>query len=331
MPKNKNAYLRYLIIHKEIKRNSYKPCYPTKDDILDELSDQGLKITGSQLEKDLNFMREEKGAPLIYNRIQKCYQYTGDWEFDMSLQRDDVRMLKMAMHKLEIFSEAPEFRMVKDSIERLSHFFNLSGADQDDKTDKYILFEYSKGFRGKELLSPIYDAIFEHKEIIFNHCKYESDEPTCRTLQPYTLKEHRNRWYVIGKEKGKPRIFGLDRISDLNIRDVYFIQEPEFYDEIFDVLKDAVGIMAFEFRSEDVTLEFSKEQAYYINSLMLHRSQKVEDKPDGGVIVHLHVKITPEFITDCILKYGDGVKVLKPKSLEEHVKESYRSALNNYS
>jgi predicted DNA-binding transcriptional regulator YafY len=248
----------------------------------------------------------------------------------MSLNKDDVRMLRMAMHKLELFSEAPEFRMVRDSIGRLSDFFNLSGADQDDKTDKYILFQYSKGFRGKEFLSAIYDAIFECKEISFMHCKYESDDPTFRTLQPYTLKEHRNRWYVIGKENGNPRIFGLDRMSELKVREVYFIREPEFYDEIFNVLKDAVGVMAFDFKSEDVILEFTEEQSYYIRSLMLHRSQTLVEKPDGGVIVHLHVKITPEFITECILKYGDGVKVIKPQSLVKQIREIYANALTYY-
>jgi predicted DNA-binding transcriptional regulator YafY len=331
MPKNKEAYLRYLIIHSQVKRNAYNPGYPTKEDILNELEDQGYGITGSQLEKDISFLRNEKGAPLEYNRAEKCYRYTEPWDFDISLSPDDVRMLNMAIHKLEIFSEAPEFRAVKDSIDRLSKLFNLSRQHPDDKTDKYILFEYSKGFRGGEYLSVIYDAIFEKKVINFTHCKYDCEKPTLRELHPYTLKEHRNRWYVIGIEKGRPRIFGLDRITNLVVTDKYFLQDPEFYDEIFNVLKDAVGVMAFSFKSQPVVLHFEKEEANYVRSLMLHRSQEITSTdPDGGITVHLNVKITPEFITECILPYGNRVKVLSPPSLVKKVKEIYTGALEKY-
>ncbi|MGE5406687.1 MAG: helix-turn-helix transcriptional regulator [Methanosarcina sp.] len=331
MPKNKNAYLRYLIIHREIKRNNYKSGYPTKENILDELEEQGCGVTGSQLEKDFKFLREDKGAPLEYDAMQKCYRYTEDWEFDMPLGPDEVKLVRMAMHKLEIFSDAPEFRMVQDSIERLSNFFNLSSHEENDKTDKYILFEYSKGFTGKKWLSHIYDAIHEKKLIAFTHCKYSSDSPTKRLLQPYTLKEHRNRWYVIGKESDQPRIFGLDRIIDLMVTETYFLRDPDFYDEIFRVLHDAVGVMAFDFESEEVILSFTRDEADYIKSLMIHRSQKIlNEDSDGNLTVSLRVKITPEFIYECILPYGNKVKVISPDYLVDEIKQIYVAALERY-
>jgi hypothetical protein len=84
-PKNKNAYLRYLIIHSQLKRNKYREGYPNKEDLLWVLNDQGYDVSGSTLEKDLNFLKNERGAPLEYNRYQKCYRYTDDWEFDVPL------------------------------------------------------------------------------------------------------------------------------------------------------------------------------------------------------------------------------------------------------
>lgn len=330
MPKNKNAYLRYLILHSQLKRNKYKYGYPSKEDLLDVLNEQGYEVSGSTVEKDMKFLKEERGAPLLYDRKQKCYRYTTDWEFDIPLSPDDVRMLHMMVHKLEIFGDAREFRIVKDSIDRLSHHFNLAQQHPDDKTDKYILFEYSKGFTGKHLLSVIYDAIFEKKEIAFTHCRYESDEPTVRTIQPYTLKEHHNRWYVIGKEYEEPRIFGLDRISDLSISEKYFVRDPDFYDEIFKVLRDAVGVMAFGYESENVILYFDNSMTRYIESPLLHRSQEILSADDKGIFVKLHVKITTEFINDCILKYGNSVKVISPQSLVDEVIAIYKDVIDSY-
>ena len=330
MPKNKNAYLRYLIIHSQIKRNIYKHGYPTLEDLLRYLRDEGYNVSPSTLEKDLKFLKDERGAPIHYDRAQRCYRYTEDWEFDIPLSPDDVRTIHMLVHKLQIFGDAQEFKILKESIDKLSEHFNLANQHPNDKIDKYILFEYSKGFSGRNLLSPIYDAIFEKREIKFSHCRFDTDENSLRTLQPYILKEHRNRWYVIGKEDGAARIFGLDRIGNLHVTDDYFTQDPDFYDEIFHVLRDAVGIMAFGFESEDVILKFNADMGNYVKTLMLHRSQEILSEDESGITVKLHVKVTLEFIQECILRYGDAVRVISPPELSSNVKQIYKNTLDAY-
>jgi predicted DNA-binding transcriptional regulator YafY len=330
MPKTKNAYLRYLILHSKIKSNKFRTGYPTKQDLFNALKDHGFDVSLSTIEKDLCFLKNERGAPLEYSRWQECYHYTEDWEFDVPLSPEDIRIIMMLIHKLEFFGDAPEFKMVKDSIEWLSNHFNLSLQHPDDKIDKYILFEYTKGFAGKHLLSPLYDAIYEKKEVSFTHCRFESENPTIRTIRPYILKEHRNRWYIIGKENEEPRIFGLDRICDLKISEKHFIQEPDFYDEVFKILYDSVGVMAFGFLSQDVILRFSSSEAKYIKSLMLHRSQKIISEDKDGITISLHVKVTREFIMECILRFGDTVKVIEPKDLAAHIKKIHSDAAGNY-
>jgi len=328
MPKNKNAYVRYLIIHSQIKRNRYKYGFPTLEDLREELEDQGYGVSSSTIEKDLSFLKYERGAPIEYDRAQRCYRYSEDWEFDIPLSPDDVRMIRMLVHKLEIFGQAEEFRMLKESIDRLTNQFDLFDQYPNDKIDKYILFEYTKGFAGKHMLSDIYEAIFEKKEISFTHCRFESDKPTRRILQPYILKEHRNRWYVIGKEDGQPKIFGLDRMSDLKFTGIMFYQDPDFYDEIFRVLYDSIGVFAFGVESEDVILHFDDEKAPYIRSLPLHRSQEIlPGNEAGGLTVKLHVKVTPEFINDCILRFGDKVRVVSPQKLAAEVRAIWQRAL----
>lgn len=330
MPKTKNAYVRYLIIHSQIKRNRYRYGFPTLEDLREELEDQGYGVSSSTIEKDLNFLKYERGAPIEYDRSQRCYRYLEDWEFDIPLSPEDIRMIRMLVHKLEIFGEAEEFRILRESIDRLAGHFDLMDQYPNDKIDKYILFEYTKGFSGKHMLSEIYEAIFNRKEIAFTHCRFESDQPTRRILRPYILKEHRNRWYVIGKEEGLPKIFGLDRISSLKVTDNEFIQDPGFYDEIFGVLYDSVGVFAFGVKSEDVVLRFSEEDAPYIRSLPLHRSQQIiDDNETEGMTVKLHVKVTPEFIKDCILRFGDQVKVISPKSLAAEVREIWARAVGS--
>lgn len=329
MPKTRYAYLRYLVIHSQVKRNAYREGYPTLKDLMECLEEQGFKVSESTVEKDLRFLRDERGAPLVYDRTDHCYRYTEEWEFDVPFSHEDVRFLRMTLHKLEIFGDAQEFKQVKDSIDRLVDYYNLAEQHAADRTDKYILFEYTKGFRGKNLLSKIYDAIHDEYEISFTHCRFDSDKSTQRTIQPYILKEHRNRWYVLGVENNRPRIFGLDRISDLEVTETRFIRDPEFYDGIFRVFHDAVGVFAFGFETEDVILHFSNDKAPYIKTLPLHQSQTpvYENEPEGYT-VRLHVKVTEEFINECILPYGDNVKIISPPGLAERVMKIWQNAIN---
>ena len=330
MPVNKNAYLRYLHIHSQIKRNKYIPGFPTKQNLLDYLADQGIKSSESGLEKDIWFLKYERDAPIVYDRYQRCYKYTRDWDFDIPITPDAVGMMKMLLHKLQIFADSREFKSFSDSIEKVSRHLSLSWQHPGEPIEKYILFEYSKGFAGRIHLPQIYDAIFTSREICFTHIKFDQPEKTCRTIQPYILKEHRNRWYVIGKEDGNPKIFGLDRIHELTITDKVFHKDKEFYDEMFRVLYDSVGVMAFDFPTEEVILRFDKAQAHYVDTLMLHRSQKEIASDEQGKTYSFHVKVTPEFIMDCILRFGSEVKVLKPESLAKKVKSIYSSAFGKY-
>jgi predicted DNA-binding transcriptional regulator YafY len=330
MPKNKNAYLRYLHIHSQIKRNKFKKGYPTKQDLLYYLEEEEIMVSPSTLEKDLNFLRIERNAPLVYDTDQKCYRYTDDWEFDMPLTPDAVRMLDMVIRKLQLFGESQEFRAIRDTIDRLSDHFELTRQHSKDYLGEYILFEYTKGYTGGCYLPLVYDAIFDSREITFTHTRFDTNEKTFRSLQPYVLKEHRNRWYVIGKEDGVPKIFGIERISDLSIMDKWFEKDVGFYDEVKSLLFDSVGVMAFGFDTEEVVLKFERSQAQYIKTLMLHRSQQIIEDNESGLTVSLKVKITPEFIMDCILRYGKDVKVLQPESLVKKVKENYNSALLSY-
>jgi predicted DNA-binding transcriptional regulator YafY len=330
MPKNKNAYLRYLIIHSQIKRNTYRNGYPTHEDLLRYLHEEGYPVSGSTLEKDIRFLKDERGAPITYDRAQRCYRYTENWDFDIPLSPDDVRTMHMLMRKLKVFGDAQEFKMLKESIDKLSEHFDLAHQHPNDNIDNYILFEYAKGFAGRHLLSVIYDAIFEKREINISHCRFNSEEITSRTLQPYILKEHRNRWYVIGKEAGVSKIFGLDRIHEIQVTDKYFIQDSNFYEEIFNVLRDAVGIMAFGFESEDVVLRFNEDKANYVKTLLLHRSQEILEEDETGITIKLHVKVTLEFINECILRFGDAVKVVSPPELAGKVKQILQNAVEAY-
>lgn len=94
--------------------------FPTLEDLREELEDHGYGVSSSTIEKDLSFLKYERGAPIEFDHAQRCYRYSEDREFDILLSTDYVRMIRMLVHKLEIFGQAEEFRILKESIDRLT-------------------------------------------------------------------------------------------------------------------------------------------------------------------------------------------------------------------
>ena len=84
-----------------------------------------------------------------------------------------------------------------------------------------ILFE-NRQSSGTENLYGLLHSIKNQYQISFNYQKYFEKEKTHRVVEPYGLREYRNRWYLVVKESKKGeeeyiKNFGLDRITDLEI------------------------------------------------------------------------------------------------------------------
>lgn len=88
---------------------------------------------------------------------------------------------------------------------------------------------------GTENMYGLLHAIKNNFQIKFLYRKFWNDEVKLRTVEPYLLKEFRNRWYVITIEsKGSVlKTFALDRISELEITSNKFNKNSKVNIEIF--------------------------------------------------------------------------------------------------
>lgn len=66
--------------------------------------------------------------------------------------------------------------------------------------------------------------------------------------------------------------------------------------------------------------------APYIKTQHLHHTQKTVREDETGLVITLKLIPNPE-LTQLILSYGAEVKVLKPVSLQEGIKEIWNKAI----
>lgn len=146
-----------------------------------------------------------------------------------------------------------------------------------DKISDKLIFEQRRP-QGTQHLATILNAIKEKKQIKFDYQKYWEDHLKHRTIEPRALKEYLQRWYVIGIDikKAKPRIFGLDRIKNLELTNTDLQFDNIDVEEMF---KHSFGIISpNNDKPINIELTFNSFQAKYIKSLPLHHSQKIIEK-----------------------------------------------------
>ncbi|MBF8458326.1 WYL domain-containing protein [Kaistella sp. G5-32] len=193
-----------------------------------------------------------------------------------------------------------------------------------------MLFEQRKS-RGLHWLNGLVHAITHQQIISLNYTKFWEGVSHKKTLEPYALKEFRNRWYLLANEKDSKdfflKTFGLDRISDLDISKSSF--KPEKID-IENYFKNSFGIIYGENEEvEEIVLSFDAEQGQYIKTLPMHHSQKVLIDNDKEYRIQLTLFPTYDFERE-VLSHGERVKIISPKSFREHLQNEVKNMVKNY-
>lgn len=184
--------------------------------------------------------------------------------------------------------------------------------------------------QGTENMNGLLHAIQKRVQVEFIYSKYWEDEPTQRIVEPYALKEFKNRWYLLAVDHKTRmmRTFGLDRLTDLDITRRKF-QYPQKFD-VTGYFKHCFGIITpIDEELQEIVLSFDPFQGKYIKSLPLHESQEVLVDNDHEVRIKLNIYLTHDFLME-ILSYGENVKVIQPSALIEKLKTNYVNALNQY-
>jgi len=202
----------------------------------------------------------------------------------------------------------------------ISHTLNESKAIRNR-----ILFENIPS--GENHLTSIIDIMKRNKMIRLSYKSFWDDDSYEVDIEPYCLKVFKQRWYLVGKTD-KIKVYALDRIEYLTELPNDFSLPKDFDAEIYFV--DCYGIINDNnIKPEKVCLRFEVNQANYIRSLPLHKTQKEINNTDKTVDFEYFLKPTYDFVQE-ILKYGEFVEVIRPQWLRTEIKDKTNKMSNLY-
>lgn len=217
-----------------------------------------------------------------------------------------------------------------DVNERILEAFDTFNAlNLSDRLSNNIHFEKRRP-KGTENLYGLLHAIKNQLQIKFTYQKFWEDELTKRNAEPYALKEFRNRWYVLANDlkDNKVKSFALDRLSDLDITKKRFRIPDDF--NVNRHYKYCFGIISPNgHKPEEIELSFDPFQGKYIKTLPLHESQQILIDNEEELRIKLTLFITHDFFME-LLSYGENLRVIKPESLINDLKSTFKNVLKLY-
>ena len=211
----------------------------------------------------------------------------------------------------------------------LEAFDTFNALNLTDRLSSHIHFDNRKP-RGTEHLYGLLHAIRNCLQVGFVYEKYLDDEISERMVDPYALKEFRNRWYVMAKDHkdGRIKSFALDRITEFEITKKRFQMSDDF--SVNDHFRYCFGIISpNDNKPHEVILSIDPVQGKFIKSLPLHHTQKILVDNDKELRIQLTLFITYDLIIE-LLSMGDGVKVIQPEELKKELINTFSNALKQY-
>lgn len=227
--------------------------------------------------------------------------------------------------KVYAINEDENSEISKRRMEALDVFNALKIGESSSQS---IHFEKRKP-QGTENFHGLLHAIKNQLQISFTYQKYWEDDLTHRNVEPYALKEFRNRWYLLANDLKDLHVksFAFDRLTKLEITPRRF--KPSRFD-VNEYYKFCFGIISPSYHKlQEVILSFDPFQGKYIKSLPLHESQEVLVDNEHEVRIKLKIYVTHDFLME-ILSHGENVKVIEPIGLIETLKTTYKRALKQY-
>lgn len=304
---SKRGYIsRYLLILKKLKVkpfSTYEELQAYIENQFDylQMQDDNLQIGFSKrtLQRDIKEIRNVFGIDIDYSKSQKGYCIKQKENENMNFQR-----------MMEAFDMFNSLNLAQD----LTPFIHME----------------KRRPQGTDNLYGLLHAIKNRLQIKFTYQKFWEEELSQRFVEPYALKEFKNRWYLMAKDSKDNNIksFAIDRLTNLEITNHTF-KYPDNY-SIEQSYRYCFGIISpNDEEPQDIILSFDPFQGKYIKTLPLHHTQQILEDNEEEMKIKLKLCLTHDLVME-LLSFGENMKVIKPKSLADQIKQAHQKAYRQY-
>ncbi len=278
------------------------------------------------LQNDLSYLRGTYGADIHYNFSERMYvlKHAGVFHINLKVTKEEVEALtaglKMAAHFL------PHLEKSSDSLwEKLGGYIPQEIVAWGSELGNSTVMATPLAPVRREVFATLLEA--KHKRSAIN-IRYAAPNREAKRwlLSPYEFYFRGNAWYMVSYNH-KYQNIGIHRIS--RITSASFASEPYVPPEEVgftqDYISSAWHVMP-GLERHFIKVHITDPLADTFREIRWHPTQKIENSPNGGIILTAEVPHLQE-VARWVLSGAPHIHVIAPDELKGLVKEFAEGAL----
>lgn len=179
-------------------------------------------------------------------------------------------------------------------------------------------------------LSTVLEAMKSNNMLHITFKAFTMKEPKKFLVEPYCVKMSAQRWYMLARntEHKNLRLYSLDRIEAVEISNTRFVLPDNFNAK--DYFAEFFGIVLDEsVPLQTIILRADKYHQNYMRTLPLHPTQREIFACDDYADFELKLRPTYDFYMK-LMSFGNMIKVLEPKNLQEEICKWLENTIEMY-
>ncbi len=303
---------------------------------LDELLREGKPVTTRILasrwetstktvQRFLDTMRDEFGAPIEFERAQGSYRYTDpSWHLPwIPVKGVDLFAIGIAAKVFQIYEGTPVADDLRGAFERLAEVMPEEvKIHPSSLVERLYIHPQPLRVVDRAVWNAVATSLREKTTLEVLYQK-PGDEARRREIEPYTLVLSQGDWFVAARdpEDGVVKTFYLSRIREAR-HTVFRYAVPKDFDaarHFGETIGIYVGGESFRFR-----VRFSREIAPWVAEVRWHPRQELTPLPTGEVELELPAG-SPVEAKRFVLSFGKEAQALAPAELVEAIRIEVRA------
>ena len=317
MPVNRtqSQYARLMELDRKIRQGGYPNCLTFSE---------VWGVSQKTVQRDIDFLRDQLGAPIVYDRERKGFFYENSswWLPSVVLSEGELMGVLLAARVAEQYRGSPMAKQIARTFSKLAEL--LPGRVTVNPALLYDRFSFTtppaKPVDEKVWATVVRGLLAQRAIKIsyrrFDDAKFKAGKES--KIEPYHIANLQGEWYVFGVHRGYEdvRQFSMARISKAQLTDQSFTVPPDFDPK--KLLAGTFGRYAGGGEVKTVRILFDKKVADWVGEREWHPQQKLKRRKNGDVELEFPAKGLFE-VQRWVLSWGRWAKVLAPAELVSDV------------
>lgn len=291
-----------------------------------------LEISRSKLTRLIADLRNQLGAPLVFDAAHNGYRYdTADGHHPLPglwFTSAELHALITLNHLLQTLQPGLLDQALAPIRTRIDALLQTEHLGSGEAHKRIRILAMAARVKDMRHFQSVAGAVLQRKRLIIRYYNRERSQISEREISPQRLTHYRDNWYLDAwcHQKKSLRIFAVECIRQATTLDKAAKSLPDA--TLNRQLASAYGIFAGQPVATAI-LRFTAHRARWVADETWHPKQQSRWLEDGRYELSIPYSHDTELIMD-ILKYGPDVEVIAPDALKEAVKIQLDRARSQY-